>query len=55
MDGLETAVKVDGKLNDDSVLSNSVIYEIKIPWSSLKWLGLDKNIPAQDGDVWNIF
>ncbi len=55
MKGLETAVKVDGKLNDDSVLSNSVMYEIKIPWNSLKWLGLDKNLPAEDGDVWNIF
>lgn len=55
MRGLETAVKVDGKLNDDSVLSNCVMYEIKIPWSDMKWLTLDRTVPPKDGDIWKMF
>lgn len=53
--GLETAVKIDGKLNDDNVVSNSVMYEIKIPWTDLYWLALGRSLPPSDGDVWNIF
>ena len=46
---LETKVYVDGKLNDDSTTSNSVHYEIKIPWKSLNHILLDKNNPPQIG------
>lgn len=55
IEGLETAVQVNGTLNSDEAPSSSVTYEIKIPWTSLKWLALNKNLPPQDGDVWNIF
>lgn len=55
MEGLETAVKVDGYLNDDENTSQSVQYEIKIPWKSMKWLALDQTLPPQEGDIWKIF
>lgn len=55
LEGLETAVHVDGALNNDDVVSNSVSYEIKIPWSSLRWLAVDRAYPPKDGDVWKLF
>ncbi len=55
VEGLETAVKIDGELNTDEVLSNTVNYEIKIPWASLKYLAVDRNLPPTSGDVWKIF
>lgn len=55
MDGLETAVKVNGELNNDDHISDSVMHEIKIPWKSMKWLGLDRPLPPKDGDVWDFF
>lgn len=53
--GLETAVHVDGKLNDDSVVSNAVTFEIKLPWSGMKWLAVDREYPPSEGDIWKIF
>lgn len=55
MEGLETAVHVDGFLNDDKNTSKAVYYEIKMPWRSMKWLALEKSLPPKDGDVWKIF
>ena len=53
--GLETAVKINGSLNDDDKVSDSVTYEIKIPWTSLKWLSHKKSLPPQANDVWRLF
>lgn len=53
--GLQTAVSIDGELNNDSVKSNTVNYEIKIPWSSLKHLSDNRTLPPTNGDIWNIF
>lgn len=55
MEGLETAVKVDGKLNDDEIVSRAVTYEIRIPWESLKWLANGQSLPPQEGDIWKMF
>ncbi len=55
MDGLETAVKLDGTLNDNSDVDNGWSLEIAIPWDSLKILGNGRTIPPTNGDVWNIF
>jgi hypothetical protein len=38
MPGLKTAVKVDGKINDNSVVDKGWTAEIAIPWKSMKWL-----------------
>lgn len=55
LEGLETAVKVNGELNNDDITSTSVTYELKIPWKSLKFLANGRSYPPQSGDVWKMF
>lgn len=55
IEGLETAVKVHGQLNDDTSPSDRVTYEIKIPWKSMKWLAEGRSYPPKEGDIWKIF
>lgn len=55
MEGLKTAVKVDGKINDPSHIDKGWTLEIAIPWKSLKWLANGKSLPPKEGDVWRIF
>jgi hypothetical protein len=55
MAGLKTAVKIDGTLNDNSDIDKGWSVEIAIPWESLHLLANGRNIPPQDGDVWNLF
>lgn len=55
MNGLKSAVMVDGELNNDEIVSNAVMYELKIPWTDLKWLAADRTLPPTTGDVWDIF
>ncbi len=53
--GLETAVEIDGTLNDNSDIDKGWSLEIGIPWSSLDLLADGRTIPPSDGDVWNMF
>ena len=53
--GLETAVKVDGTLNNNSDIDNGWHLEIAIPWQSLHLLANGRSLPPKHGDVWNIF
>jgi hypothetical protein len=55
MEGLETAVKIDGTLNDNSDIDKGWSLEIAIPWNSLHLLANGRSIPPQNGDVWNLF
>ena len=55
MPGLETAVVVDGTLNDNSDIDKGWSLEISIPWSSLKILDDKRSVPPVNGDVWNMF
>jgi len=55
MEGLQTAVQVDGTLNDNSDIDNGWSLEIAIPWSSLGLLANGRAIPPTNGDVWNMF
>ncbi len=55
MEGLETAVKLDGTLNDNSDVDKGWSLEIAIPWENLKILGNGRAIPPSNGDVWNMF
>ena len=55
MPGLQTAVKVDGKINDPSYIDKGWTLEIAIPWQSLKWLANGRSLPPQKGDVWRMF
>lgn len=53
--GLETAVKVDGTLNDNSDIDEGWSLEIGIPWSSLELLANGRSLPPADGDIWKMF
>lgn len=55
MPGLETAVRIDGKINDDNHVDKGWTLEIAIPWQSLKWLANGRSLPPRDGDEWRIF
>ena len=55
MPGLETAVKIDGTLNDNSVIDKGWSLEIAIPWSSLELLANGRSLPPKNGDVWSMF
>ena len=55
MEGLETAVKLDGTLNNNSDIDKGWTAEIAIPWSSLALLANGRTIPPSNGDIWNLF
>jgi len=55
MPGLNTAVHVDGKINDPTHVDKGWTLEIAIPWKSMKWLANGRSLPPKEGDTWRIF
>jgi len=55
MQGLQTAVQIDGKINDSTHIDKGWTLEIAIPWKSMQWLANGRSIPPKAGDVWRIF
>ncbi|NNV57075.1 carbohydrate-binding family 9-like protein [Limnovirga soli] len=55
MPGLETAVQLDGTLNNNSDIDKGWSLEIAIPWISLHLLANGKTVPPTNGDIWNMF
>jgi len=55
MEGLRTAVSLDGTLNDNSDIDTGWSLEVEIPWKSLEVLANGRSIPPSDGDVWTMF
>ena len=55
MPGLQTAVQVDGTLNNNTDIDKGWSLEIAIPWSSLTILDDERNIPPRHGDTWQFF
>lgn len=55
MPGLQTAVKVDGKINDPAHVDKGWSLEIAIPWKSMQWLANGRSLPPEEGDIWRIF
>lgn len=55
MPGLETAVYIDGTLNDNTDTDRGWNLEIAIPWTSLGWLANGRTLPPQPGDQWRMF
>lgn len=53
--GMRSAVFIDGKLNDRSVVDNGWRVELAFPWNGMKWLANGRSLPPQDGDVWRMF
>ena len=55
MPGLETAVTLQGTLNEASTRDEGWCAEISIPWRSLQPLANGRNLPPRDGDIWKFF
>lgn len=55
MPGLETAVELNGTLNNNNDIDKGWSLEIAIPWHSLHLLAGGRSIPPADGDTWNMF
>src|SRR5580658_2125785 len=53
--GLQTAVHVDGSLNDSTARSKDWRVKIALPWSGMKHLANGRSLPPKDGDIWNLF
>jgi hypothetical protein len=53
--GLQTAVQVQGTLNDNSDIDKGWTVEIAFPWKGMTHLAGGRSIPPQDSDVWCIF
>lgn len=55
MPGLQTAVQVQGTLNNNTDIDQGWTLEIAIPWTSLKILDEERSVPPANGDVWTMF
>ncbi len=55
LSGLQTAVRVNGTLNDNSDIDQGWELEIAMPWRSLALLTEVRNVPPSDGDIWRMF
>ena len=53
--GLQTAVQVDGTINDHRDIDKGWSLEIAITWNSLGLLANGRSLPPRNGDVWNLF
>lgn len=53
--GLQTAVHVDGVINDHTQPHKGWTVELAFPWAGMGWLANGRPIPPQDGDEWRIF
>jgi hypothetical protein len=53
--GLQCAVHVDGRINDDSVVDRGWTVELAIPWAGMTPLANGRSLPPREGDVWRMF
>jgi hypothetical protein len=49
--GLQTAVKIDGKINDPATIDRGWAVELAFPWAGMNRLFAKQAIPPQDGDT----
>jgi hypothetical protein len=52
---LRSAVRIDGKINDDSVIDKGWTAEVAFPWAGMKSLANGRSLPPKDGDAWRMF
>jgi hypothetical protein len=53
--GLKSAVSVQGKINDNSVVDKGWTVELAFPWQGMKRLANGRSLPPREGDIWKIF
>lgn len=53
--GKQTAVHIDGTVNDDRDTDRGWTVELAFPWTGLRWLATDgRALPPKEGDVWRM-
>jgi len=54
--GKQTAVHIDGTLNDDNDKDRGWTVELAFPWKGLEWLAKadNRSLPPREGDVWRM-
>lgn len=52
--GLQSAVFVDGRINDSSYLDTGWRVELALPWAGMKILAGERSLPPKDGDCWRM-
>lgn len=53
--GKQTAVQLEGTLNDDRDTDRGWTVELAFPWTGFRWLATDgRALPPRDGDVWRM-
>lgn len=54
--GKETAVWIDGTINNDSDRDRGWTVEIALPWKGMEWLAKadDRSLPPKEGDIWRM-
>jgi hypothetical protein len=53
--GMQSAVRVQGKINDNSVVDQGWTVELAFPWQGMKWLANGRSLPPKPGDIWRLF
>lgn len=53
--GLQTAVHVDGTLNDRTRVDRGWTVELAFPWAGMRSWALERNLPPRAGDTWRLF
>jgi hypothetical protein len=53
--GVQSAVQVDGRINDAGSVDKGWTVELAFPWSGMKHLAGGRSLPPKDGDEWRVF
>jgi len=53
--GIQTAVHLDGTLNDNRDVDRGWTVELAFPWRGMTWLANGRSLPPKLGDVWRMF
>lgn len=53
--GMRSAVHVNGRINDSTVIDKGWTVELAFPWKGMKWLAGGRSLPPEEGDVWRMF
>lgn len=54
MQGMQSAVKINGTINKSDDIDEGWTVELAFPWSGMKLLAGDKSLPPRNGDVWRM-
>lgn len=53
--GMQSAVQVQGTINDNTDIDKGWTVELAFPWAGMKSLANGRSLPPKDGDTWRLF